>query len=168
MKEFFNWKGFTTGFVSSVIASGFIWLITKKLPWNILLPLWIWLSVTLLVFLLIYLICFIVRRVKIIRAISEYKEGVFGDSYEYIWEYKRSKGVYSVYGYEPYNIRTKRSLSELNNEHTITIGHEVPESTIKMFIQLTLISRIDKKTGEKLMPMMNYLNWIETKNKQQF
>lgn len=168
MKEFFNWKGFITGFISSVIASGFIWLITRKLTWNIELPLWIWLSGTLCVLMFVYLFCLLVQRVRVIRAISEYKEGVFGDSYEYTWEYKRSKGIYSVYGYEPYKIRTKRPLSELNNEHTITIGHEVPESTIKMFIQLMLISKIDKKTGEKLMPVINYLNWMENKQKQQF
>ena len=49
----------------------------------------------------------------------------------------------------------------MNNNRIITCGHEVPEETIKMFIQLILIANIDKKMGEQLQPTLEYLNWVE-------
>lgn len=49
----------------------------------------------------------------------------------------------------------------MNNKHTITFGHEVPEETIEMFIQLELIIMVDKRIGNTLLPVLEYLNWTE-------
>ena len=70
-------------------------------------------------------------------------------------------GQYSVYGYEATKIALKKPLPELNNEHTFTCGHEVPEQIIKMMIQLTLISMIKQRLGVLLRPTLEYLHWIE-------
>ena len=48
-----------------------------------------------------------------------------------------------------------------NNVFDLANGHEVPEETIKMFIQLILIANIDKKMEEKLRPVLEYLHWTE-------
>lgn len=53
----------------------------------------------------------------------------------------------------------------MNNEHTITFGHKVPEETIKMFIQLELIIMVDKRIGNTLLPVLEYLNWTENNQK---
>lgn len=55
----------------------------------------------------------------------------------------------------------KKSLSEMNNERVFTCGHEVPEDTIKLFIQLIIITNVDKKMGKKLLPLLEYLHWTE-------
>lgn len=161
MKEFFNWKSILTGVVSSLIAAGICWFTSEKLLWCLSIPLWMWLIVTLIVAIVIILVCSIVKKHRITQAISEYKEGTFGDSYEYTWEYRKSNGPYSVYGYEPYQIRTKRPVAELNNEHTITYGHEVFEDNIKRIIQITIICMVDKKMKDKLQPTLEYLHYIE-------
>ena len=96
------------------------------------------------------------------KIISEFTESAFGDSFVYTWKYKKSSnGRYSVYGYEPIEIRTKKSLSEMNNERVHTCGHEVPEDTIKLFIQLIIIINVNKKMGKKLLPLLEYLQWTE-------
>lgn len=161
MKEFFNWKGILTGVVSSLIATGIFWFLTEKLLWCLSLPLWIWLIVTLFIANVFFMVCFIVRKHRISHAISEYKEGTFGDSYEYTWEYRKGNGPLSVYGYEPYQIRTKRLLAELNNEHTITLGHEVSEENIKRIIQITIICMVDIKMKDILQPTLEYLHYLE-------
>ena len=55
----------------------------------------------------------------------------------------------------------------MNNERVVTIGHEVPEETIKMILQLWLIGSMDKKMGERLKPVLEYLNWVEDSQKHQ-
>lgn len=49
-------KGIIIGVVSSLIASGIIYGITEKFLWNIQLPLWGWLVLTLVILFAFYLI----------------------------------------------------------------------------------------------------------------
>ena len=161
-----TFKGIIIGVISSLIASGIIYAITESFVWEFPLPLWIWLCISLVIFVLIYAIRKIVIYHKVKNFISEYTEGAFGDSYVYTWKYKRTrKGQYSAYGYEATDIRIKTSLSEMNNGKTITLGHEVPETTIKMIIQLLIIANVDKKKGVKLKSVLEYLYWTEDSSK---
>ena len=161
-----TFKGIIIGVISSLIASGIVYAITESFVWNFSLPLWIWLCISLGIFVLIYAIRKIVIYHKVKSFISEYTEGAFGDSYVYTWKYKRSrKGQYSAYGYEATDIRTKTPLSEMNNGKTITFGHEVPETTIKMIIQLLIIANVDKKMGKQLKNVIEYLYWTEDSSK---
>ena len=59
----------------------------------------------------------------------------------------------------------KKTLSEMNNGNTITFGHEVPETTIKMIIQLLIIANVDKKMGKQLKNVIEYLYWTEDSSK---
>lgn len=90
-----------------------------------------------------------------------YRERIWRFFCLYMEIQKNSNGRYSVYGYEPTEIRTKKSLSEMNNERVHTCGHEVPEDTIKLFIQLTIIINVNKIMGKKLFPLLRYLHWTE-------
>ena len=128
-----TFKGIIIGVISSLIASGIIYAITESFVWNFTLPLWIWLCISLSIFLLTYTIRKVVICCKVKNFISEFTEGSFGNSYVYTWKYKRCrKGEYSAYGYEATDIHTKKPLAEMNNDRTITLGHEIPEETIKM------------------------------------
>ncbi|EXY20642.1 hypothetical protein M076_3614 [Bacteroides fragilis str. 2-F-2  len=49
----------------------------------------------------------------------------------------------------------------MNNERVHTCGHEVPEDTIKLFIQLIIIISVNKEKGKKLFPLLEYLHWTE-------
>ena len=127
-------------------------LVSNQSFWKIQLPLWMWLTI------------FVVLTVK--RLITDFTECVFGDSYVYTWKYKRTyTGRYNAYGYEATDIHTKIPLSEMNNGKRFVCGHEVPEETIKMFIQLIIVANIDKKTGKTLQPVLEYLHWIEDSQK---
>ena len=55
----------------------------------------------------------------------------------------------------------------MNNDRTITLGHEIPEETIKMIIQLLIIANIDKKKGSQLKNVLKYLDWTEDSSKHQ-
>ncbi len=155
-------KGIIIGVVSGLITSGIVYTITKQFIWELSFPLWMWLIVTSGIVALIYLARIVIRKYRVYNLVSEFNEGVLGDSFVYTWRYKRSKnGFYSAYGYEATDIHTKKPLDEMNNDRVHTCGHEVPEETIKMFIQLILIANIDKKMGEKLKPILEYLNWTE-------
>ncbi len=161
-----TFKGIIIGVISSLIASGILSVITKNLIWNISLPLWIWLAITAGTAFVIYIGRIIIKEYRVYNLISEFTEGRFGDSYEYTWKFKRSKyGVYSALGYEATEIRLKKPLAEMNNEKMHTFGHEVPETTIKMILQLWLIASMDKKMGERLKPVLEYLNWVEDSQK---
>ena len=127
---------------------------------------WIWLCVSFVIFILIYIVRLVVVWCKVRNFILEFTEASFGDSYVYTWEYKRSrKGQYSAYGYEATNIRTKKLFTEMNNDRTITFGHEIPEETIKMLIQLLIIANVDEKRGGQLKNVLDYLYWIEDSRK---
>ena len=97
-------KGFI-GVVSSLIASGIKYSFTKEWLWNYNLPLWIWLSITIGIYLIYKLTLYIIFKWKLNNILSEYKEGVIGDSFQYTREYIKSKDKFSVYGLEPYNIK---------------------------------------------------------------
>ena len=49
-------KGIIIGVVSSLIASGIIYGITERFLWNIQLPLWSWLALSLIILFAFYLI----------------------------------------------------------------------------------------------------------------
>lgn len=161
-----TFKGIIIGVISSLIASGIIYAITESFVWEFSLPLWIWLCISLGIFVLIYAIRRIVICYKVKNFISGYTEGAFGDSYVYTWKYKRTrKGQYSAYGYEVTDIRTKTPIAELKDEKKFIPGHEVPEATIKMIIQLLIIANVDKKRGAKLKSVLEYLYWTEDSSK---
>lgn len=163
-----TFKGIIIGVISSLIASGIIYAITESFVWSFTLPLWIWLCISLSIFLLTYTIRKVVICCKVKNFISEFTEGSFGNSYVYTWKYKRCrKGEYSAYGYEATDIHTKKPLAEMNNDRTITLGHEIPEETIKMIIQLLIIANIDKKKGSQLKNVLKYLDWTEDSSKHQ-
>lgn len=163
MKDFFNWKGIITGVISSLIASGIFYFITKRLLWTLQLPLWLWLLLSCFLVLFVFSISALVKRKRIHNAIDEYKEGRFGNSYDYTWGFRKSDGPYSAYGYEAYEIKKKQPLNELNNEHTITFGHEVNEYDAKRIIQLTIVAMVDKKTAKLLQPTIEHLHSLEQK-----
>lgn len=158
-------KSILISVISGLITAVIVFILEKTQVLNISIPLWIYLTLTCVVFGIVLLVLFIINFFRIKKIINTFTESSFGDSYVYTWEYKRGKGKYSVYGYEPYKIQLKRPLSEMNNEHTITFGHEVPEETIKMFIQLELIIMVDKRIGNTLLPVLEYLNWTENNQK---
>lgn len=161
MKDFLNWKDIINSIVGSLITSGILYFLTEKLLWELHLPLWLWLLFTCIVVILVLSISAIVKKTKVFNAIQEYKEGCFGNSYDYVWEYRKSNGPYSAYGYEAYNIRTKHPLNELNNEHTITYGHEVNEHNAKRIIQLTIVAMVNKDMAKLLQPTIEYLHYLE-------
>ena len=159
-------KGIIIGIVSGLITSGIVYAITEKFIWNMPMPLWIWLTITIGMAFFICITRIVIREYRAYSLISEFTEGRFGDSYEYTWKFKRSKyGVYRAFGYEATEIRLKKPLAEMNNEKVQTFGHEVPEATIKMILQLWLIGSMNKKMGERLKPVLEYLNWVEDSQK---
>lgn len=159
-------KGFFIGVISSLVASGLIYAITESFMWDFHLPLWIWLCISLGILVLIYVIRKIIICHKVTNFISEFTESAFGDSYVYTWKYKRNRqGQYSAYGYEATDIRTKTPLAELRDEKKFFPGHEVPETTIKMIIQLLIIANVDKKMGKQLKNVIEYLYWTEDSSK---
>lgn len=150
-------KGILIGVVSSLIATGIVYAIT--IVWNISVPVWTWLCITIgVVFLLCFIRHLIVRR-RINHIISEYTEGAFGNSYVYTWKYKKSrKGFYSAYGYEATEIHKKAYESNENSEIlTIRQRQEVPEETIKLYVQLMIIANVNKRMGMWIQPMMNLI-----------
>lgn len=86
-----TFKGIIIGVISSLIASGIIYAITESFVWNFTLPLWIWLCISLSIFLLTYTIRKVVICCKVKNFISEFTEGSFGNSYVYTWKYKRCR-----------------------------------------------------------------------------
>ena len=160
MKDIFK------GVISSLTATVVIYVINKGYVWDFSFPLWIWLCISVGVLAVIYIVQKIILWFKVRKLISEFTEATFGDSYVYTWKYKRcGNGRYSAYGYEATDIRTKKPLAEMNNEKTLTCGHEVPEEKIKMIIQLLLIANIDKKRGKQLNNVLEYLYWTEDSSK---
>ncbi|WP_298071814.1 hypothetical protein [uncultured Bacteroides sp.] len=161
-------KGVIIGVISSLIASGIFYPITKKWLWNYNCPVWLWLSVTVGVCLIYKLIkCLIFRR-RLNDILSEYKEGVFGDSFPYTWEYKKSYGPYSVYGYEPYNIKIKEETKEKRSKPDIYLfGHDVPEDALKRYIQLYVTYKMNKGLQAYILPTLKYLDYTQDSQKHQ-
>ena len=129
------------GVIGSLIASGILYFFTEEWLWNYNIPVWIWCSLTIGVYFIYKYIKYRNFNKKLNDIISEYKEGAIGSSFPYTWEYKKSNGLYSVYGYEPYNFKvteeTKVMLSEPNAY--IMSGHHVPEYVLKRYIQMQIV-----------------------------
>ncbi len=160
MKEMFK------GVISSLIATGMIYAINKVCELDFSYPLWIWLSISVGILVIIYIVQKIVICYKAKNFMLKFTEGSFGDSYIYTWKYKRNRqGQYSAYGYEATDIRTKTPLNELQDKKKFILGHEAPESTIKMIIQLLLITNVDKKMGKQLKNVIEHLYWTEDSSK---
>ena len=120
-------KGILIGVVSILIASGIIYVITKQFVWNAAPPLWVWLAITIVLAVLVYVTMWDVRKYPVLTILSEFTEGnIFGKTN------KGKKRLYNAFGYEATDIRTKNPLSEMKNEHTS--GHEIPEDTINLFV----------------------------------
>ena len=155
-------KGIIIGVFSSLIAAGIIYITTKySTIWSMMLPLWLWIVITMVSLLFLSIGYFIVNKLRFRKLVFEFTEGSFGNSYVYTWNYKRSKdSKYSAFGYEATDIHTKIPLSEMNNEKVFTYGHQVPEETIKLCIQLLLIAKIDKRIGKDITSLLDYMSWI--------
>lgn len=160
-------KGIIVGVISSLIASGIFYSITEKLLWNYNLPVWLWLTITVGIYLAYQLIKRIIKKQKLTKIISEYKEGIIGESFPYTWEYKKSDGPYSTYGYEPYNFKvtdeTKVMLSEPNVR--IFSGHYVPEYVLKRYIQLQIVYKMNKKLQPFLIESLKFLDYAQDAHK---
>ncbi len=163
-----NIKGLVIGVIGSLIASGIIYFFTKEWLWNYKIPVWIWLAASSVAYLGYRIIQWIIFKKRLKDILSEYKEGVLGDSFPYTWEYKRSKGPYSVYGYEPYNIKIKDETKEkLSKPNTYVCGHDVPEDALKRFIQLSVIYMMNKRLQAFILPTLEYLNYTQDSRKHQ-
>lgn len=161
-------RSFISGIFSSLIASGIIYFFTKEWLWNYNLPLWIWLSITVGIYLIYKLILYIIFKSRLNNIISEYKEGTIGDSFPYTWEYKKSKGPYSIYGYEPYNIKIKEETKEsLSKPNTYVRGHDVREEALKRFIQVQIVWMMNKNLQAYLLPTLEYLNYTQDSQKHE-
>lgn len=163
-----NIKGLVIGVIGSLIASGIIYFFTKEWLWNYKIPVWIWLTASSVVYLVYRIIQWIIFKKRLKDIMSEYKEGVLGDSFPYTWGYKKSKGPYSVYGYEPYNIKIKDETKEkLSKPNTYVCGHDVPEDALKRFIQLSVIYMMNKRLQAFILPTLEYLNYTQDSRKHQ-
>lgn len=163
-----NIKGLVIGVIGSLIASGIIYFFTKEWLWNYKIPVWIWLAASAVVYLVYIIIRWIILKKRLEGILSEYKEGRVGDSFPYTWEYKKSKGPYSVYGYEPYNIKIKDETKEkLSKPNTYVCGHDVPEDALKRFIQLSVIYMMNKRLQAFILPTLEYLNYTQDSRKHQ-
>ena len=161
-------RSFISGIFSSLIASGIIYFFTKEWLWNYNLPLWIWLSITVGIYLIYKLILYIIFKSRLNNIISEYKEGTIGDSFPYTWEYKKSTGPYSIYGYEPYNIKIKEETKEnLSKPNTYVCGHDVREEALKRFIQVQIVWMMNKNLQAYLLPTLEYLNYTQDSQKHE-
>ena len=159
-------KGVIIGVISSLIASGILYSITKEWLWNYDFPIWLWLSVTIVVYLIYKLSKYLIFRKRLNDILSEYKEGFIGDSFPYTWEYKKSNGPYNVYGYEPYNVKIKEETKEkLSKPNTYICGHDVPEDTLKRYIQLSIIYMMNKELKTFILPTLEYLNYTQDSQK---
>lgn len=163
-----NIKGVIIGVIGSLIASGIVYSLTKEWLWNYNITVWIWLAASSVAYLVYRIIQWIILKKRLKDILSEYKEGVLGDSFPYTWEYKKSKGPYSVYGYEPYNIKIKEETKEkLSKPNTYVCGHDVPEDALKRYIQLSVIYRMNKRLQTFILPTLEYLNYTQDSQKHQ-
>ncbi|MDE6083095.1 MAG: hypothetical protein K2G11_01275 [Muribaculaceae bacterium] len=155
------------GVIGSLIASGIVYFFTKERLWNYNIPVWLWLSITIGVYLIYKLSKYLIFWSRLKGILSEFKEGNMGDSFPYTWEYKKSKGPYSVYGYEPYNFKvtdeTKVMLSEPNVQ--IFSGHYVPEYVLKRYIQLQIVYKMNKKLQPFLIESLKFLDYAQDAHK---
>ncbi len=164
-----NIKGIIIGVIGSLIASGIVYSFTKKWLWNYNIPVWIWLIILFTAYLMYIIIRYLIFKKRLNNIISEYKEGCIGDSFPYTWEYKKSNSPYSVYGYEPYNIRIKDETKELLSQQNAYVfsGHKVSEDTLKRYIQLQIVYLMNKKLQPYLKFSLQFLNYAQDSQKHQ-
>lgn len=161
-------KSVVSGVISSLITSGILYFFTKKWLWNYYFPMWLWLLAIVGVYLIYKSISYLLFKRKLNNIIPEYKEGCLGDSFPYTWEYKKSNDIYSVYGYEPYNIKIKEETKEkLSKPTTYVCGHDVPEDALKRYIQLRIIYMMNKELQTFILPTLVYLNYTQDSQKHQ-
>lgn len=159
-------KGIIIGVISSLIASGILYSITEKWLWNYNLPAWLCLLVIVVVYLIYRLSRYLNFKRRLNNFLSEFKEGYLGDSFPYTWEYKKSNSPYSVYGYEPYNIKIKFETKEqISKPNTYVCGHDVSEEALKRFIQLYVIYIMNKDLRPYIQPTLEYLNYTQDSQK---
>ena len=155
------------GVIGGIIANIIWYFFTKKWLWNYNIPVWIWVSLSIGVYVIYKFIQYRKFNKKLQGIISEYKEGSIGSSFPYTWEYKKSKGPYSVYGYEPYNFKvteeTKVMLSEPNAR--IFSGHYVPDYVLKRYIQIQIVYMMNKKLQPYLKESLQFLNYAQDEHK---
>ncbi len=98
-------KSLLVSVISGLITTVIIFILEKTQVLNVSIPLWLYLTLTCVVFGIVLFVLSIINYFHIQKITNTFKESSFGDSYVYTWEYKRGKGKYSVYGYEPYKIQ---------------------------------------------------------------
>lgn len=98
---------------------------------------------------------------RVRRIISEFTESAFGDSFVYTWKYKKAQMDVIVHMDTNRQRFAQKNFIRNEYERVHTCGHEVPEDTIKLFIQLIIITNVNKKMGKKLFPLLEYLHWTE-------
>lgn len=162
-------KGIIIGVISSLIASGLIYFFTKEWIWNYNIPLWICLVLTILVYLLFKLTGYLRFKHRLQHILSEYREGYIGNTYPYTWEFRKSKGEYNVYGYEPYQIRIKDETKERLSQPNVYVfdGHDVPEVALKRYIQLQIVYAMNNDIRTYIMPTLEYLHFTQDSQKHQ-
>lgn len=156
-------KNTIIGVIGGIIANIIWYFFTKEWLWNYNIPVWIWGSLSIGVYVIYKFIQYRKFNKKLHGIISEYKEGMIGSSFPYTWEYRKSKGPYSVYGYEPYNFKvteeTKVMLSEPNAR--IFSGHYVPDYVLKRYIQIQIVYMMNKKLQPYLKESLQFLNYAQ-------
>lgn len=164
-----NIKGVIIGVIGSLIASGIVYSFTEEWLWNYNIPVWVWLTISFTAYLMYIIIRYLIFKKQLNNIISEYKEGCIGDSFPYTWEYKKSNGPYSVYGYEPYNIRIKDETKELLSQpHTyVCSGHNVSEYALKRYIQLQVVYKMNKRLQPYLIHSLQFLNYAQDSQRHQ-
>jgi len=159
-------KGVIIGVISSLITSGLLYFFTKEWLWNYNIPLWIWLSLSILGCLIYKIICYIKFKKRLDNILAEFKECVIGDSFPYTWEYKKGTSPYNIYGYEPYNIKVKEETKDMIlAPNTYVCGHYVSEDVLKRYIQLHIVYMINKKIQPYLMLSLQFLNYAQDSQK---
>lgn len=155
------------GVICSIIANIIWYFFTKEWLWNYNFPVWLWLSVTAGVYLIYKLIKYLIFRRRLNGILSEFKEGYMGDSFPYIWEYKKSNGPYSVYGYEPYNFKVTEETKVMLSEPNVRIfsGHYIPDDVLKRYIQLQIVYMMNKKLQPYLIHSLQFLNYAQDAHK---
>ena len=73
-----------------VIGTYIYSLVSNQSFWKIQLPLWVWLTIFVVLTVLFYVVDYFITQYKVKRLITDFTECVFGDSYVYTWKYKRT------------------------------------------------------------------------------
>lgn len=159
-------KAILVGAVGSIIASPIINIANTYWSLNITSPVRIHIVIAVIICVIYFVGIYFYKLYRIKKVMKAYYESCFGDSYTYTWEYKKSCSPYSVFGYEPYNIRIKDSVKEsLSNPNAIVCGHLVHEDSIKRIILLTLMWNVEKKYNAIIGDTLEYLHYIEDSQK---